>query len=267
MGYDPIEVNQAASQAARAIRKNGGAGYTKTKTYIREETKEPVDIFGDGNLFVHISDEEPNLVGAVLKAVGTAFPAGGTEFPVPENAIQVDVSGIRLIVETDLGIPLVMVVPSGIDGVSKGLYFGTNEIMYPASLTTETTHTINPKYLPGVTIDLADYGIDLSTLVLNGGGTVKVEGTEEMWRKINENAQGDIKFCVLFDGDIFYLTPSVLATTEGEVTLLGMTLMAPYNSAVMISTNVVLNTFTSSSSPNGRDTRVYATVTQTPIPS
>lgn len=160
MGYDPIEVNQAASKAAKAVRKDGGAGYTKIKTYILDITKEPTDIFGDGNLFVHISDEEPNLVGAVLKAVGTAFPAGGTEFPVPENAIQVDVSGIRLIVDTAFGIPLVMVVPSGIDGVSKGLYFGTNEIMYPASLTTETIHPIDPKYLPGVclpVVEIADY--------------------------------------------------------------------------------------------------------------
>lgn len=128
----------------------------------------------------------------------------------------------------------------------------------------ETIHPIDPKYLPGVTIDCGAYGIDLATLVMSGGGTVEVLQTSEMWQKINENADCDLRFSTVIGGERYTFTPVVISKVDGEVVNLGM-LLAVVNSGVMVSANIQLTKFTIGDSSEG--TFVYATVTQTPIPT
>lgn len=58
----------------------------------------------------------------------------------------------------------------------------------------ETIHTIDPKYLPGVKIDLADYGVDVFTLFAQGGGTAQINNLGAFNQAIR--TAGSITLCI-----------------------------------------------------------------------
>jgi|GEM_PF-6802780 len=63
----------------------------------------------------------------------------------------------------------------------------------------ETIVPIDPKYLPGVTIDLADYGVNLFQMLMSGGGTLDLIDADKLWAKVTAT-DGPINLVVRHDG-------------------------------------------------------------------
>lgn len=257
--------------------KISGKKYTFDGNTAGKETI-PGEMMGLSGVYVKVSNTAFAVDELQSVSATTVFDGVKETNEIPLSAITVQKDGsVTFLVQAEIPIAIVVAESFSSDELSMtvGTYFLYDEnylnlgTYYVSSISygKETIVPIDPKYLPGVTIDLDEYGIDIATLVMSGGGTVVVEGTEEMWKKICENAQGNIKCSVQFDGATFCLTPSVLAIKEGEVTVLGMTLVASYGATAMVSANIILRTSTSIQSPNGRDTHVHSTVTQTPVPT
>lgn len=49
------------------------------------------------------------------------------------------------------------------------------------------------KYTDGLKIDLADYGVDVVTLMYAGGGTAQMTNSNKLWKKVNAH-KGKIYF-------------------------------------------------------------------------
>jgi hypothetical protein len=54
--------------------------------------------------------------------------------------------------------------------------------------------TAGPTFLPGVEIDLADYGVDAIGLFAQGGGTANLTNSDELWELVNSNKATPITF-------------------------------------------------------------------------
>lgn len=58
----------------------------------------------------------------------------------------------------------------------------------------KTIIPFNKDYLPGVTIDLADYGVDVIGMFLLGGGTNTLTDADKLWELVNANGEAPIAF-------------------------------------------------------------------------
>lgn len=121
--------------------------------------------------------------------------------------------------------------------------------------------TITPiydKYLPGpVVIDLAEYGIDIFSMVTSGGGVFEVDGTADMWAKINENLNGNIRI-VAFDGIRYYtLMPSAVTNDIMTFSVFG------YMQGAAVKVDAMMSA--SRMSQDVVSTRVIVVATSTPV--
>ena len=127
----------------------------------------------------------------------------------------------------------------------------------------ETVHTIDPKYLPEpVKINLADYGIDIVSATLAGGGTWVVY-RPDFWDVVHANSDRDIRFIASMGEADYQLFPSVIAFGDvgGSV---AMNLSACMNN-VIINANVVFVHYIDEGELIGVE--CYVAVTQIPIPT
>ena len=129
---------------------------------------------------------------------------------------------------------------------------------------TETIHPIDPKYLPGVTIDLTEYGIDLVSFVLAGGGVTTVEGTAEMWQKITD-AGGIVELICPLGEEFARLTPTMITFGGNPVSYGSLSTFLVVNmDNVMVKADINLMPHSNGSGYDGRTT-IAVVVTQTAL--
>jgi hypothetical protein len=100
---------------------------------------------------------------------------------------------------------------------------------------------IDPKFL-AETIDLAEYGIDLASIVLGvmgGAGRARITGAGDLWQRINA-AEGNVIFRVRFGDKTLTLSPSCrVKNHNGYVLTVCMNLTAT-NYGSIINASVVI---------------------------
>lgn len=90
----------------------------------------------------------------------------------------------------------------------------------------ETIHPIDPKFIPGVVIDLADYGVDVIALFAQGGGTASLTNEDKLWELVNANADAPVTFH--FKNTSMNMEMSTTATKTGTIgTISGLTATIP----------------------------------------
>lgn len=144
-----------AKKAIKMLSDSGQIGKTETKTIYNDPNNKGVDIFGDGNKYIYASADVINLQNVTVKGYtpkigvldwpNTIIYEGGATpniYDFVSNAEEEQVARI-----------LAFVIPS--EDVSDGTlavgtyilaYFDDGSGIY--SLTAETIHPIDPKYLP-----------------------------------------------------------------------------------------------------------------------
>lgn len=127
-----------------------------------------------------------------------------------------------------------------IPGVGLDVYAYSDAPTHTVSITTET-ETIVPidqSYLPGVKeISLADYGIDIATIVMSGQ---KISAVSDMgiWSEIDKYKE--VVFVATM-GQTFKITPTVYAFgTDGGAMMVGFTLVAINGNENLMEVKIVL---------------------------
>ena len=184
MGFDPI---------CKAL----NAGYTNSQRLCYEEqavltfdgdaTGKHIIPISDNANYIRISDAALDLATVVSYEL-TARDANGTVssgtfgkdmFTVEETPMGEDMSIVGQILLLQGENEVICSIPDDVDEyMLKGTYVilehddTVNADWWISKITTETIHTIDPKYLPSTVtkINLDDYGVDLSSLLLAGGG-------------------------------------------------------------------------------------------------
>lgn len=167
MGYDPIEVNQAASEAARAIRKNGGAGYVEpAKILTYDGNKNGKVVIAEQ--FVKVSAKPENLnsvthINAFIVGTEKEYEKNALSIvtngdmhyltPIGDNfPIVISVSAETVLGEGENGIDVILPVGTYIYDIGNGSY--ATEVKFA-----ETIHPIDPKFIPAfdsITLNGAD---------------------------------------------------------------------------------------------------------------
>lgn len=113
-------------------------------------------------------------------------------------------------------------------------------------------------------INLNDYGIDLATMVLGGGGNFSVYGnTPEMWDTIFRKTDKNLQFVARMGEYAFYLFPSVM--TDSSVNFSLMSPMYTDDEYLMVRADIVMGEIRGGGEITG--TNFSITVTQTPVPT
>lgn len=229
----------AANKAKRELIKSGAVGYEEKTAYVWDESKEIVyaDMGTETARYCRVTDKAipiESLVGAEL--VYTADGHKVVESFAQENANEA-LPGY-IIYMSGVGTPMffMFVSQEAVDSYNEavagsgapsmpgiGLYLfevsSGGSIIRTESISKTTIHPIDPKYLPeGVVIDLDQYGINLTNLVMSGGGstTIKNSALVEMWETINKNR--DVVFTGAF-GDISITMHPCAMTKNGRGTI------------------------------------------------
>ena len=138
-------ISPIANRVKRQLEESGQIGKVKTKTIYNDSKNPGVDLFGDGNRYVHASNEVIDLQIATVKIY---YPSLGVlELPTDEY-IYVN-ENVPALMDNEGGF-YAFTIPDVIEGIEAGTYIRACESdgsgVY--SLTTETIHPIDPKYLP-----------------------------------------------------------------------------------------------------------------------
>lgn len=158
-------------------------------------------------------------------------------------------------------------------GLTKGTYgayvngFGYTAAIHGVMVETETVHTIDPKYIPEpASINLADYGVDVPSLVLAGGGRQEfgdAATAEALSQYVTENQP--LYACMPVTA--FGFTARCLITTLQVSDMGGMSGAMAFALNLMYGTNMLSASINiGSGSALGKGIIVDAVVTQTPIP-
>lgn len=127
------------------LKREGGVGWVETKRLLNDGTKEPLDIFGDGSLFVHLTNEVIDLFGAVLTIAG-----GKNTVQVPVISDWYESIDGQQVVFTDSEKEhiVALCISNPEDGLEVGLYVRHTENSKVIEVSYKTIHPISDKYLP-----------------------------------------------------------------------------------------------------------------------
>lgn len=166
MGFKPEEIAAAASQAISKLKANGQIGYGEIKTITYDGTGEKVDL-GVGAAYAKIQDQPIDLSKAT-KITIWQYEEGYTTIEGFEVQSQ---SGMQAIMKPGVMNDYIMVlsVSDNEMGVPEGLYFADGTSIYISSLEYGTLHTIDPKYLPGLTLPVFELSEATATAMMGGG--------------------------------------------------------------------------------------------------
>lgn len=168
MGYDPIEVNQAAAKATREIRKDGGAGYSEPNVFTFDGKSEGKVEIADTRLY-KISDKIPDVSDFVACRgflQGSVLELSAVDCTIKKES-EVGSISVNLDGTGDSCIVCVIYSSENIFNVKPGLYvmcYSDNDTYVSYIEFAETIHPIDPKYLPGVCLPV----VELSTVATNG---------------------------------------------------------------------------------------------------
>lgn len=210
---NPIEINAAASKAARMLGESGRAGYSEggeVLTFDGDTSKK--EVFAGVFYAVKLTDKymDLNQVDSITIIAGDE---SGT-FTKPNIAVSVD-SGIQVLNYEAL-IFLTAVAENIPDiGVTKGVYVVLNEVEgLPCYATNvkfaETIHPIDPKFIPGVCLPV----VELSTIITGGATFTDAENAA-----LNEAAATGLPVVIKFDVELGIIICDVF-TNGGSTALI-----------------------------------------------
>lgn len=169
MGFDPIEEQQAAQKAVKAIRKDGGVGYTKTTVIFPSTELKLVYNAPPGAYFSTLEDVPFYLTtGQKCKVVWNGVEYNCTCFSEETEDESTKMffignagllNGINVTTEPFLIAFIIITYEEG--NTDKVVQIITLDPTATMSISTETIHPIDPKYLPGVCLPVVNLGVML----------------------------------------------------------------------------------------------------------
>lgn len=236
MGFDPIEVNQAAARAVIAIRKDGGVGYTEVDTLIpiaeysfgyNEELDCYAAGFDDTAIPVHAK------YGTILTVFfnGVVFKCKVSTFGELTFAGNLSIVGIG----ENTGEPFLICeikATWGDGSVHRDLVICRTDTggNHTVGIFTETIHPIDPKYLVKK-VDLAQYP-DLLNAILGavntGGATAQDIEVGSLWKEVD--TESPLVISVPIGGTtVGHISMNSITTVDNSVYGVEFNLMAVLN--------------------------------------
>lgn len=187
MGYDPIEVEQAAIQAARAVRKNGGAGYSEhlTASFVipaPEDVTTDVTLMATGfKWFSSATPTKEEFLSGKLTATKDGY-SDSMAISKLEHSVVAEATGAYCVRVEHLNYIVSTVTENELGTLPKpGIYYSSTPLIdkpeehligvkYTFDFG-ERIHPIDPKYLL-VVVNFDELGLTNAILSLlnNGGG-------------------------------------------------------------------------------------------------
>lgn len=194
------EKNNAVYESVEELKRDGGVGWDepgKVYTFNGDVTGKKIDTI-NGIQYVKIADEHtaPEFITKIVVSLN------GNMVEFGKDNIRIGWNGTRegYSVFVPFGEEEAQIIYGYNFKNLKELWFIADP-SYNAFVVrleyAETTHPIDPKYLPGpVVIDLDKYGITevLLALFQNGGGTFSGNDIEDFWEAVNTEKQLKVSF-------------------------------------------------------------------------
>lgn len=202
---------------------------------------------GTGYVFYKISDLTPTLdeLDGGTFVIYDPSKAKTYEYLIAQDNGRLGCEGEEIYIMLDGDLPIVIVDPVCATVPEPGTWFYVSSLIEASDwgitirgIATTVIHPIDPKFTTK-TIRLADYGIDLASLVLAGGGKYTVDDVGNFWADVNT----DMPLALITDfGDMRLKTVggvTLARNAAGTVVELASSVSVLYNGNI-IQTNYAL---------------------------
>lgn len=129
-------------------------GYAEKSTLSADKNSEKMDIFGDGNLYVKVSDKKIDL--RMVTSIALTYETVPHTVK-PDYLGFFDEAGNQMIyLDDQLNIFVISMQGDEESGLAEGVYFRANDDTYVSQIALETIVPIDQKYLPGVCLPVVE---------------------------------------------------------------------------------------------------------------